>query len=436
VSKLAIKGAAKIVPEDLKVKWPIITQEDKDAVMKVLDSGEIWGLYAPQMRNLEKEFAEYVGTEYCLAMNSGTATLHAAVAAAGIGPGDEVITSAFTFLASAVAVLHHNAIPIFVDIDPVTYNIDVDQIEDKITERTKALMPVHIHGLCADMDPIIKLARKHNLVLIEDACQAHGSMYKGRMAGTMGDMATFSLNTTKNLPGGEGGLFVTDSVEYRGKANMLRMFGELVDPEEGRKYQSYTMGWNYRTQEMPCAFTRSQLRRLDEVNRVSRRNGEYLSRELGKINGIKPPFIPEGYVTNYHKYRIRLDTAALGIDRPAAEVRDKVRAALNAEGVEAVLWQTGPVPAQPIFQELIGYGKGCPWRCRHTDGVKYSYTAGDYPETIRLIEDSIVICGESHPIYGQKLELMEAYVEAFHRVFDNLDEVLELDPELVERYCR
>ena len=167
--KLAICGGKKVVPERLKIKWPVITDEDKKAVNEVLDSGILFGPYSPQVVALQEEFAKYIGTKYCIAMNSGTAALHAAIAAADIGPGDEVITPAFSFLASATCILHHNAIPVFADIDPVTYNIDPKKIEEKITEKTKAIIPVHIHGLPADMDEILAIARKHNLIVIEDA---------------------------------------------------------------------------------------------------------------------------------------------------------------------------------------------------------------------------------------------------------------------------
>ncbi|GAI80609.1 unnamed protein product, partial [marine sediment metagenome] len=214
---LAIAGGKRTVPEGLKVGWPVITQEDKKAVMGVLNRGILWGPYAPEVVGLQEDFARYVGTKYCIAVNSGTAALHMAVAAAGIGPGDEVITSAFSFLASAVAVLHHNAIPIFVDIDPKTFNIDPKKIEEKISSRTKAIMPVHIHGLPADIDEINEIAKKHHLVVIEDAAQSHGALYHGKKTGNFSDMAAFSLNSTKNMPGGEGGLFVTNNEEYRGK---------------------------------------------------------------------------------------------------------------------------------------------------------------------------------------------------------------------------
>jgi dTDP-4-amino-4,6-dideoxygalactose transaminase len=346
-----------------------------------------------------------------------------AVAAAEVGPGDEVITSAFSFLASAVAVLHHNAIPVFVDIDPKTYNIDVKKIEEKITPRTKAIIPVHIHGLPCDMDEILQIARKHNLMVIEDAAQAHGSTYKGRKVGNFGDMAIFSLNSTKNLPGGEGGLFVTNSEEYRGKANMVRMFGEFLKPNEGRKYMAYTMGWNYRTQELPAAFARSQLKRLDEYNAKAQRNAEYLSKNLAEIKGVIPPFVPPDRTHVYHMYRIRLDPAKLGFDIEACLFRDSVMKALQAEGVDVALWQTVPIPGQPLFGLKQGYGKGCPWSCNHY-ATEIKYDPKDYPETVRLLENSLVVSSWPYPLYPQSLELMKYYVEAFHKVFDNIDEVV------------
>ncbi len=370
---LAMAGGKRTVREELKVGWPVITQEDKKAVMGVLDRGILWGPYAPEVVGLQEDFARYIGTKYCIAVNSGTAALHMAVAAAGLGPGDEVITSAFSFLASAVAVLHHNAIPVFVDIDPKTFNVDPKKIEEKIGSRTKAIMPVHIHGLPADMDEINEIAKKHHLVVIEDAAQSHGALYHDKKTGNFSDMAAFSLNSTKNMPGGEGGLFVTNNEEYRGKANMVRMFGEFLKPEEGRKYNAYTMGWNYRTHI-------------------------------------------------YHKYRIRLNPDELGLDMEPDKFRDLVMKALQAEGVDAVLWQTVPIPGQTLFQLKGGYGKGCPWSCQYAE--KISYDPNDYPETLKLLADSLVICSEPYPIYPQPLELMKYYIEAFHRVFDNIDEVV------------
>ena len=207
MAKLAINGGPATVPGGIHTVWPKIGDDDKKMVMECLDSGILTGPYGPQLRGAEIEFAEFVGAEYCLMTNSGTSALHMAIAAAGIGPGDEVILPSFTFLATALAVLHQNAVPIFADIDPGTFNIDPRKIEEKINPKTKAVIPVHLHGLCADMDPILEIARANNLLVIEDCAQAHGARYKGRNAGSMGDAAIFSVQASKNLPVGEGGGF-------------------------------------------------------------------------------------------------------------------------------------------------------------------------------------------------------------------------------------
>jgi dTDP-4-amino-4,6-dideoxygalactose transaminase len=429
---LAVNNGKKTIPTDNKIRWPIITAEDKQAVMDVLNSGNLWGPYAPNCKGLEAEFAAYVGTKYCIAFNSGTAALHAAVRAAGVGPGDEVITSAYSFLASAVAVLHSNGIPVFVDINPKTHNIDPQKIEEKITDKTKALIPVHIEGIPADLDEIMKIAEKHNLVVIEDAAEAHGTRYKGKNIGTIGDMAIFSLNTTKNLPGGEGGLLVTNSAEYRGRANMVRMFGEYMEEGEGRSYVAYTLGWNYRTQEMPAAFARSQLHRLAANNKNSRRNGQFLSQELAKIEGLEPPFVPEHSVTNYYKYRLRLKPRELGLAIDPENFRNKLLIALRAEGVDVAIWQTKPLVSNPLFQVKDGYGSGCPWSCPFYKGG-VTYAEQQYPATIDLLKNSIIVGSEDYPLFPQRLSLMKQYVEAFQKVFDNLEEVLEIDVSKVNR---
>lgn len=434
--RLAVRGGTRVVPEKLKVNWPIVTQEDKEAVLRVLDSGILWGItsdeaetegeiVAPEMHALEREFAEYCGTKYCLAVNGGTAAIHLGIAAAGVGPGDEVITSPFSFLATAAAVLHQNAIPVFVDIEPRTFNMDVTKIEEKITPRTKAIVPVHIHGVPADMNEINALAKRHGLIVIEDACQAPGAYYKGKRAGNLGDMAAFSLNGTKNFAVGEGGLFVTNNEDYRDRANIVRQIGEELPPGDGSNKYKHMMAWNYRAQEMPCAFARSQLRRLDQINATARQNAEYLTQRLSRIKGIIPPYVPHDRTSIYHKYRIRLAPEELGLRVEPIPFRDAVKAALEAEGVDVVFWQTQALPGMSIFQSMQGYGKGCPWTCGHTTNANYVYKEDDYPQTKRLIESSLVICSERHPIYCQPMELMRLYAEAFHKVFNNLDQVLE-----------
>lgn len=414
------------MPEGLKRSWPEITQQDKDAVMAVLDRKILSGVHGPESTALEQEWSEFTGSRHVLSFNSGTAALHSALFAAGVGPGTEVITSAFSFSGSFQPILQQNAIPIFVDIDPRTYNIDPAQIEAKISDRTKVLMPVHIHGLPADMDPILALAQEHGLIVVEDACQAHGATYQGKMAGAMGSMGCFSLNVTKNLSGGEGGFLNTDNDSLAERARMIRTFGEKVgkEKEKIRPYYSYSIGWNYRTQELPAAFARSQLKRLPHYNGIAQRNGAYLTRELAKIPGLLPPYVPPDRTSIYHKYRLRFDPEVLGIGMPVTEFRNRLLDALEAEGVEITVWHNTPMTSFPIFQTLDeGYGKGCPWSCPYY-GKEIRYNPADYPQAIRLLDTSLVVNTEPYPIYLQDLELMELYVEAFRKVFDRLDEIL------------
>jgi len=424
VARLAIVGGMPSVPKALLTSWPIVTARDREYINQVLDSGILAGAFAPQVKALQEEFAEYLGVKYCIAVNSGTAALHMAVAAAGIGPGDEVITSAFSFLASATAAMHQGAIPVFVDIDPKTYNIDPIKIEEKISENTKAIIVVHIHGLPADVDEIRAIAKKYGLVLIEDAAQAPGALYKGKKVGTLGDSAAFSLNQTKNFQAGEGGLFVTDNKEYWLRADMVRMFGEQVREAERRSYVAHTLGWNYRMPELTAAIARAQLERLDEVNENARRNAKILNSMLENIEGIEPPYCPPDRTHVYHKYRVRLHPEKLGIKEKDTIFRDKILLALQAEGVPAVLWQTFPLPANPLFQKREGFGKGFPWSFPGARDIRYD--PAEYPETIKLLNASIVIGSERYPLFAQTVEAIEAWGEAICKVFRNLDEVLEV----------
>lgn len=423
--RLAINGGPKTVPDGLKKRWPVITEADKQAVMAVLDRGVLAGVFAPEVVGLETEFAKFLGANHAMTTGSGTSAIHCALFAAGVGPGDEVITSAFSFSGSFHPILQQNAIPVFVDIDPRTHNIDVNQIEAKISDKTKVLLPVHIHGLPADMDEILELAEKYGLAVVEDACQAHGAEYKGRKAGTIGKAGAFSLNWTKNLSGCEGGIMVTDDEEFLTRARHLRVFGESPEGrgDETRAYTVFTMGYQYRTHELPAAFARSQLRRLDEVNANTIRNCEYLTDQLGRIPGLVPPYVPDDRTSIYYKYRVRFETDLLGIDLPARKFRDRLIDGLEAEGVGATLWHREPMPSFPIFQEKEGWGKGCPWSCQYY-GRDIVYRREDYPEAVKLLEGSINIGDDDAPIFCQDLELMEYYVEGIRKVLDHLDELL------------
>ena len=330
---------------------------------------------------------------------------------------------AYTFLASASCVIHQMAIPVFVDIEPRTYNIDPAKIEAAITERTRAIIAVHIQGCPADMDPILEIARRHQLHVIEDACQAHGAMYKGRSCGTMGLAGAFSLNNLKNLCGGEGGLFVTNNDDILKKGDLVRYFGDECDEATLRqKYNASILGYMYRNQELPAALARGQLRHLHELNATRIRNADYLSRELGKIPGVVPPCCPPDYKHVYWFYAVRFDPQAAGIDTDPRRFRIAVEKALAKEGVLVGQWQTIPVPAQDVFQSMIGIGKRYPWAINEAKGVSYRYDPRDYP-VARAFCDNYTNVHSIHPPNG--LDLNEKVVAAFHKVFANLGEVMD-----------
>jgi len=372
---------------------------------------------------LQKEFAEFIGAKHCLTTGSGTAALHMALAAVDVGPGDEVLVPAYTFLATASCVLHQMAIPIFVDIDPRTYTMDPAKIEAAVTERTKAIIPVHIQGCPADMDAIMEIAAKHNLHVIEDACQAHGAMYKGRMCGTIGVAGAFSLNNLKNLCGGEGGLFITNDDDVLKKGDLVRYFGDECDEKTLRqKYNSSILGYMYRNQELPAALARGQLMHLDEHNATRIRNSEYLSRELGNIPGVIPGFCPPECKHVYWFYAVRFDPKAAGIDVEPRRFRVAVEKALFKEGVLVGQWQVMPTLAQDVFQSMIGVGKRYPWAINEAKGITYNYDPNDFP-VAQMYCDTYTNVHSIHPPNG--LELNEKVVAGFRKVFDNLGQAMD-----------
>ena len=426
MSKLAIYGGSPVVPPGLEKEWPPIEQEDIDAVVKVLKRGVLWGPREEEVLGLQAEFASYIGSKNALVVNSGTAALHACVCACGIEPGDEVITPAYSFWATAQSIIAQNGIPIFSDIDPETYNMDPGDIEHRITERTKAILPVHVHGLPADMDEINAIAKKHNLRVIEDAAQAAGATYRGKMAGTLGDMAAFSLNGSKNLPAGEGGIVTTDDDELYERARKMSMFGEdIIEKGAIRLYDAQIMGFNYRNNEMADAFCRSFLKRYDRLQAERTVLGKYLDNELAKIPGVKPLPTPPDRATSYHLYKVTLFPERIGITGVHPKrFRWAVQKALTEEGVSVFEWHNMPVPAQKIFLNRDAYGKGAPWSSSYcSEQVRnMSYGPFDYPKTVDMFDRSFCI----KPVYPPNgMELMERIVEAFNKVFEHIDEIVE-----------
>ena len=291
---------------DLKSQYRAIKHEIDAAIGKVLESSEF--VLGSEVARFEEEFAAYCQSRYGAGVNSGTSALHLALLAAGVGPGDEVITVPFTFVATTAAVRYTGAQPVYVDIDPATYTMDPSRIEEKITSRTKAIVPVHLYGQPADMDPILDIARRRGLVVIEDAAQAHGAEYKGRRAGSLGDLAIFSFYPGKNLGAyGEGGMVTTDNPEYNRTIRMLRDWGAE------RKYQHALKGFNYRMEGIQGAILRVKLRHLEAWTEARRAHASVYN-ELLRESTATPCVRPDVRHV-YHVYAIHSRRRQAMMDR-------------------------------------------------------------------------------------------------------------------------
>lgn len=418
-TQLALLGGPKSVPEGLSFQtWPLIDAQDEQLVLASLRQPH--HASGPHVRMLAEEFAAWNGNRHCLPTNSGTAALHMCVAGCGVGAGDEVITPCLSWTSSATAIVHHNAIPVFVDVDWATMLIDPAKIEAAITERTRAILVVHYWGVACDMDAILAIARKHKLKVIEDACQAHGALDKGRKVGTIGDAAAFSLNQNKNLCGGEGGFFVTnDSTVFdRGKA--VSSFSDMRPPEAGRDYHDYGLGWMYRTSDLPAAFALSQLRKLDATNAQAQANWHRLDEKLAGTPHLVRPYHSEARPTNGYAYVYRVDPAyARQRGVRLAELTDAIVTAVGAEGV-GLARANWLLPAHAVFQVKDFYGKGSPW----TDGHARSnvcYDLDQYPVGQQCVNTCLWNINTHRPPNGNVQ--IDALAAAVRKVFENLDEV-------------
>jgi dTDP-4-amino-4,6-dideoxygalactose transaminase len=322
---------------DLKTQYTSIKDEINTAVLKVLESTQF--VLGDEVATFEQEFAAYCEADHAIAVNTGTSALHLALLAAGIGPGDEVITIPFTFIATVAAISYSGAKPVFVDIDPVSYTMDVSQIEAAITEKTKAIMPVHLYGQPADLDPILEIARRHNLVVIEDAAQAHGARYKGKRVGGLADIGCFSFYPGKNLGAyGEGGGVVTNNPEYDRKIRMLRDWGQE------KRYHHVVLGYNYRMDGVQGAILRVKLRYLDGWTAARQAHAAQYD-QLLRDQGLKTPVVMPYAQHVYHIYAIRTPERA------------QLQAKLTEQGVQTGIHYPIPVHLQAAYTEL-GYKAG------------------------------------------------------------------------------
>ena len=322
---------------DLKAQYQRIKPEIDAAIARVLDSGQF--VLGAEVAGFEQEFARYCGAAECIALNSGTSALHLALLAAGVGPGDEVITVPFTFVASVAAVVYTGARPVLVDIDGRSFTMDPAAVEAAISPRTKAILPVHLYGQPADMDPIMEVARRHGLIVIEDAAQAHGAKYKSRPVGSIGDIGCFSFYPGKNLGAyGEGGAVTTSNSEYARTIRMLRDWGQ------DRKYHHLLHGFNYRMEALQGAILRVKLRHLERWTDARRAIVGKYNQLLAGSAVERPAEMPWGRHV-YHLYTLRSDR------------RDILRESLQNKGIQTGIHYAVPAHLQPAYANL-GYGRG------------------------------------------------------------------------------
>ena len=317
---------------DLKREYAEIREEIHNAIQKVLEKQ--WFILGEELEKFEKEFSSYVGTKYGIGVNSGSDALFLAIRALGIGKGAEVITVSYTFISTVDAIVRNGAKPVFVDIDPETYTIDISQIEDKITEKTKAIIPVHIYGHPAHMNPITELSEKHELFIIEDVCQAHGAKYKGERLGSIGEVGCFSFYPAKNLGAyGDGGMIVANNEELAEKLKMMRNYGQ------SKKYYHDFVGVSSRLSEIQAAILRVKLKHLDERNE-RRRKVAQLYDELLEGSGLITPVQKEYAKHVYHLYVIRHTD------------RDGLKEYLKKNEIQTLIHYPIPVHKQKAYTDL------------------------------------------------------------------------------------
>lgn len=327
----------------INIATPQIGKEEIKAVTEVMKSGML--AQGPKVKEFEEKFAKFIGTKYAVATSSGTTALEVALRSYGIGSGDEVITTPFTFIASANSILYTGAKPVFVDIEAETFNLDPEKIEKAITAKTKAIMPVHLYGNACNMTKIMAIAKKHKLAVIEDACQSHGAEWKNKKVGSFGTGA-FSLYPTKNMTTGEGGMLTTDSKEIYDQANLIRAHGSKI------KYYHDILGYNYRMTDLEGAIGIEQLKKLNKFNNVRIQNAKFLNKNLGKMTGIIVPEPVKEAKHVYHQYTVRI-TSDFGLSR------DEVLKKLTEAGIGTAVFYPLPLNEQKIYQDL-GYKKNTP----------------------------------------------------------------------------
>lgn len=425
MKKLAINGGPKVRNKPFPA-YKVIDAKEIKAVRKVLESGTLskflgcWSsdFYGgPQIQAFEKEWAQYFNVKHAITVNSCTSGLYCAVGAAGVGPGDEIIVSPYTMSASATAVLIFNAIPVFADIEEKYFCLDPDSIENRITKWTKAIVVVDIFGQPYDAVKINAIAKKNNLFVIEDCAQAPYAKYKGKWAGTLGDIGVFSLNYHKHIHTGEGGVVVTDNDELAERVRLIRNHAEAVVEDKGVRDLTNMIGFNFRMTEVEAAIGRCQLRKLKTLVEGRIKNANYLAEKLNQLPGIRSALVRDGCSHVYYSQCFKYDKNIVGIPRDSfiEAVRYELCPKGKSDDVRIASGYVKPLYLQPIYQRMIAYGKkGCPFKCPMYKGT-VKYEKGLCPVTERMHEEILLHHDLVHSL--MKKGDLDDIVRAFEKVY-------------------
>lgn len=392
--KLAVDGGTPVRAKPWP-SWPVYGEEEERLLLEVLRSGQWWSVGGRLVPRFEQAFAASQDARYAVCVTNGTAALEIALRALGIGCGDEVIVPPYTFIATASSVLAVSATPVFVDIEPTSLNMDPNAVEAAVTERTRAILPVHIAGRPADMDAILAIARKHGLYVVEDAAQAHAAEWKGRKVGAIGDCGTFSFQASKNLNAGEGGAIVSNDETIADKCWSVHNVGRT---RTGKWYEHHILGGNFRMTEWQAAILLAQLERLPEQTERRTRNAQRLTRGLQSVQGIRTlPDDPRVTRHAYHLYIFRYTPEAFG-----GRSRDEFLRALNAEGIPC---SAGYVP---LYKEIVFQ--------RKTAGI------GSWCKAGRTVDYGAVHCPVCEEVCGDAVWLFQSLLLAES---DDMDDIVE-----------